>query len=233
VENPSNTVTSASILVHAPRLRTFRRIVYKTTPIASILWRVYKSRRSMHDGADEGQSLYCKPNRSATLTAFHSVLRASAALAIPKACVVVQCGPTCEVSRRAQACTMSIGHISSSSVQPLVPLPDIAAPTRGLNGGSPLRLQHRRAPLRSCISRGDLHDHLRRFTSPKHADPTVLNFQLVSASRASPSMHLTPPCVPFMCLPPSLLMCLLLFFTPLQTGHNSLQYNYNFFIVFT
>src|SRR5260221_5494188 len=165
----------------------------------------------MRDGADEGQSLYCKHKRSATLTAFHSVLRASAALAIPKACVVVQCGPTCEVSRRAQACTMSIGHISSSSVQPLVPLPDIAAPTRGLNGASSLRLQYRRAPLRSCISRGNLHDHLRRFTPPKHAGPTVLNFQLVSASRASPSMHLTPPCVPFMCLPPSLRMSIGLF----------------------
>ena len=126
----------------------------------------------MHDGADEGQSLYSNPKHSAMLTAFHSVLHASAALAIAKACVVVQYGPTGEVSRRAQACAMDIDHISSGPVQRLVSLPDIAAPTRGLSSASILRLRLRRAPLRSFIFRRDMRDHLRRFTPLHlHADP--------------------------------------------------------------
>jgi hypothetical protein len=134
---------------------------------------LYSMTDMMHNGADEGQSLYCKPKHSVMLTASHSVLHASAVLAIRKACVVFQYGPTCEVCRRAHACTMGVDHISSGPVQPLVSLPDIAAPTRGLSSAS----------LLPCVS--DLDGHLYEGLYPAETCTTTCD--------ASHPLHTTRP----------------------------------------
>ncbi|KAF8504344.1 hypothetical protein F5888DRAFT_1630816 [Russula emetica] len=116
-----------------------------------------------------GLSPYCIVHLSLALP---SVPHASAALAIPEERKVAQCGPSCEVAKRAQACATSIDCHSSGSVQPFLPAPGIAAPTRGLSYASPTRIRPRRAPLQVSVFRGGLRDQLRRFTLPTTCTPT-------------------------------------------------------------
>jgi hypothetical protein len=64
---------------------------------------------------------------------------------------------------------MIIGHISSGSVQPLVPLPSIAAPIHRLSYARTLCPRSRWAPQWVSVFCGDLHDPLRCFTPPSLA----------------------------------------------------------------
>ena len=111
----------------------------------------------------------------------------SAALVIPETRVVVQCVHTCGVAKHARACTDISVAIPPGSVQPLVPLPDSAAPSRGLSDSSPTRIRPRRAPFRVVVSRGGLHDRLRRFTPPYLYAEASGGFVLVSAQSDSPA----------------------------------------------